>query len=81
LGISVDDSDKTAKWARDIKITFPLLCDAGGKISKKFGLFDEKTNRASRAVAVVLQGELVYTKKVTTTEVPAAIAPWMERLL
>ncbi len=81
LGISVDDSDETAKWARDIKVTFPLLSDKGGKVAKRFGLFDAKTNRASRAVAVVLKGQLVYTKKVTSTEVPADIAPWMEKLL
>jgi peroxiredoxin len=80
LGISVDDSAETAKWAKEIGITFPLLSDVGGKVAKRFGLFDTKTLRAARAVAVVLEGQLVYSKKVTDTEVPSDISPWMESL-
>lgn len=80
LGISVDDSAETAMWANDIGITFPLLSDKGGKVAKRFGLFDAKTNRAAKAVAVVLDGQLVYSKKVTDTEVPVEISPWMEKL-
>lgn len=81
LGISVDDSDETAKWARNIKVTFPLLSDKDGKVAKRFGLFDARTKRAAKAVAVILEGQLVYTKKVTSTEVPSEISPWMEKLL
>lgn len=80
LGISVDDSTETAKWAKEIGISFPLLSDVGGKVSKRFGLFDTKTNRSAKAVAVVLEGQLVYSKKVTATEVPSGISPWMEGL-
>jgi peroxiredoxin len=80
LGISVDDSVETANWSKEIGITFPLLSDEGGKTAKRFALFDAKTNRAARAVAVVLNGQLVFSKKVTTTEVPAGLLPWMEKL-
>jgi len=78
LGISVDEPFETAKWAKEIGITFPLLSDKGGKVSKTFGLFDTKTNTSSRAVAVVVNGNLVYTKKVATTEVPKDILPWID---
>jgi peroxiredoxin len=80
LGISVDDSVETATWAKEIGITFPLLSDKGGKVAKRFGLFDTKTNRAAKALAVVLDGQLVYSQKVSDTEVPIGISPWMEKL-
>jgi len=81
LGISIDDSAETAEWARRIKVSFPLLSDKDGKVSKSFGLFDARTKRSAKAIAVVLEGKLIYTKKVTTTEVPSEVSPWMEKLL
>lgn len=80
LGISVDDSVETAKWANEIGITFPLLSDKGGKVAKRFGLFDAETNRAAKAVAVVIDGQLVYSKEVTDTKVPFDLLPWMDKL-
>ncbi len=78
MGISVDDPVETAKWAKEIGITFPLLSDKGGKVSKSFGLLNTKTNTSARAVAVVVDGNLLYTKIVATTEVPNDILPWVE---
>lgn len=79
MGISVDDPVEIAGWAKKIGITFPLLSDKGGKVAKRFGLFDAKTNRAAKAVAVVLDGQIVYSKIVTDTEVPLDVSPWMEK--
>ncbi|HEY2912856.1 MAG TPA: redoxin domain-containing protein, partial [Candidatus Angelobacter sp.] len=31
-----------AAWAEKINVTFPLLSDWGGDITKKYGLYDEK---------------------------------------
>lgn len=77
----MDDAAVTAKLADDVGVTFPLVVDKGGRLSKKFGLFDSTSSRSVRAVALVDNGEVVYTKKVATTEVPARIAPWVERVL
>lgn len=78
MGISVDDPSDTVVWAREIGITFPLLSDRGGKISKRFGLFDSTSETSARAVAVINDGNVLFLKRVTTTGVPAEIAPWKE---
>jgi peroxiredoxin len=78
LGVSTDDAAVTAKLANDVGVTFPLVVDTGGRLSKKFGLYNPGSSRSVRAVALVNNGRVVYTKKVRTTEVPARIAPWVE---
>jgi peroxiredoxin len=42
LGISMDSPFSNAAWAEKINVTFPLLSDWGGDITKKYGLYDEK---------------------------------------
>jgi peroxiredoxin len=79
LGISVDNTKDTVEWSNGLKITFPLLSDKGGKISKSFGLFDTSTNRSSKAVALVNDGMLVYKEIVVDTKIPETVLPWIER--
>src|SRR5215471_4721250 len=42
LGVSMDSPFSNAAWAEKINVTFPLLSDLGGEITRKYGLFDEK---------------------------------------
>jgi peroxiredoxin len=42
LGISMDSSFSNAAWAEKINVTFPLLSDWGGDVTRKYGLYDEK---------------------------------------
>jgi peroxiredoxin len=42
LGISMDSPFSNNAWAEKIGVTFPLLSDWGGDITKKYGLYDEK---------------------------------------
>jgi peroxiredoxin len=42
LGVSMDSSFSNAAWAEKINITFPLLSDWGGEVTRKYGLYDEK---------------------------------------
>jgi peroxiredoxin len=42
LGVSMDSPFSNAAWAEKIGVTFPLLSDWGGDITKKYGLYDEK---------------------------------------
>ena len=42
LGISMDSSFSNAAWAEKINVTFPLLSDWGGEVTRKYGLYDEK---------------------------------------
>jgi alkyl hydroperoxide reductase subunit AhpC len=80
LGITIDDPRKLAEWSRTIGVTFPLLADSNGQVTREFELFDAQTNRAARAFVVIHEGAIVRSERVTTTEIPDVIAPWIERL-
>jgi peroxiredoxin len=42
LGVSMDSPFSNAAWAENINVTFPLLSDWGGEVTRKYGLYDEK---------------------------------------
>lgn len=56
LGISMDSPFSNAAWAEKIGVTFPLLSDWGGEITKKYGLFDEK-RKIGRRVSFLIDKE------------------------
>jgi peroxiredoxin len=53
LGVSMDSPFSNAAWAEKISITFPLLSDLGGDITKKYGLYNEKTRIGRRVTFLV----------------------------
>jgi peroxiredoxin len=42
LGVSMDSPFSNKAWAEKINVTFPLLSDWGGDVTRKYGLYDEK---------------------------------------
>ena len=42
LGISMDSPFSNKAWKEKINVTFPLLSDWGGDITRKYGLYDDK---------------------------------------
>src|SRR5215472_3844634 len=48
LGVSMDSSFSNAAWAEKINVSFPLLSDWGGDVTKKYGLYNEKTKIGRR---------------------------------
>src|SRR5512146_2222280 len=40
LGVSMDSSFSNKAWAEKIGVTFPLLSDWGGKVSRQYGVFN-----------------------------------------
>ncbi len=82
LGISTDQNlDETASWAASIGVSFPLLSDADGNVSKKFGLFDAAANSSAKAFAVVHNGNVLHSEQVTETQVPQSCSPASVRTL
>jgi len=65
LGVSIDNTVDLAKWGTDIGLSFSLLGDETGQLSKQCGLYNPATNESAKAVAVVSDGEPVYTEHVT----------------
>lgn len=67
-----------ARWGKDVGVSFPLLGDERGEVSRQYGFYDAATNRTMRAVAVVSEGALIYSERVTTTDIPSRLLPWVE---
>ena len=42
LGISMDSPFSNAEWAKQIGVTFPLLSDWGGKITREYGVYKDE---------------------------------------
>ena len=48
LGISMDSQPSNKAWAQQINITFPLLSDWGGDVTKEYGVYNPKYKAARR---------------------------------
>jgi peroxiredoxin len=60
LGISMDSRFSNEAWAKQIGITFPLLSDWGGDVTKEYGLYNPKYKAARRADYLIdKQGKVV----------------------
>src|SRR3954464_15200548 len=48
LGVSMDSTFLIPAWAEKIGVTFPLLSDWGGDVTKQYGLYNPKYKAARR---------------------------------
>ena len=48
LGVSMDSPFSNKAWAQQINVTFPLLSDWGGDVTKQYGLYSPKYKAARR---------------------------------
>jgi len=48
LGISMDSQFSNKAWADQINVTFPLLSDWGGDVTKAYGVYNPKYKAARR---------------------------------
>jgi peroxiredoxin (alkyl hydroperoxide reductase subunit C) len=53
LGVSMDSPFSNKAWAEKIGVTFPLLSDWGGDVTKQYGLYNPKYKAARRATFVI----------------------------
>jgi peroxiredoxin (alkyl hydroperoxide reductase subunit C) len=62
LGVSVDSIDSHRKWADELGgINYPLLSDDEKKVSRAYGVLDEKAGVAARATFIINPaGEVSY---------------------
>lgn len=52
LGISRDDSDSHAKFAKKFELNFPLLADVDGSICEAYGVWVEKNNYGKKYMGI-----------------------------
>src|SRR5246127_2975152 len=48
LGVSMDSAFSNNAWAEKIGVTFPLLSDWGGDVTKEYGLYNPQYKAARR---------------------------------
>jgi len=53
LGVSMDSPFSNKAWKEKINVTFPLLSDWGGDVTRKYGLYDDK-NKIGRRVNLLI---------------------------
>ncbi len=53
LGVSMDSPFSNKAWADQIGVTFPLLSDWGGEVTRKYGLYNAATKSARRATLLI----------------------------
>lgn len=53
LGISMDSPFSNKAWAEKIGVTFPLLSDWGGDLTKKIGIYNPKYKAARRTTLLL----------------------------
>ncbi len=72
LGISVDTKPEIMKFIKDNNLNFPLLSDAGKKVSKEYGVYN-KNGYDNRVTFIVnKEGKITNIIKVTNIEEHAA---------
>jgi len=80
LGVSMDSPFSNAAWAKEINVTFPLLSDWGGDVTRKYGLYDEK-HKIGRRVNFLIdkEGKIAEMQVDSDAVDPAAIVTSCER--
>ena len=53
FGVSTDDLETNKKFAESLNLDFPLLSDASGDASKKFGIYNAESNMSNRTTFVI----------------------------
>lgn len=53
LGVSMDSPFSNAAWAEKIGVTFPLLSDWGGDVTKEYGIYNPEYKAARRVTFLI----------------------------
>jgi len=53
LGVSMDSTFSNKAWAEQLGVTFPLLSDWGGEVTRKYGVFEPKYKAARRVTYLI----------------------------
>jgi peroxiredoxin len=53
LGVSMDSTFANKAWAEKIGVTFPLLSDWGGKVTRQYGIYDPSYGAARRVTFLI----------------------------
>ena len=80
LGVSMDSPFANKAWAQQIGVTFPLLSDLGGDVSKEYGVYNP-TYKAARRVTYLIdkEGKVVEMQKDKDALDPSTVVTMCQR--
>ena len=80
LGVSMDSPFANKAWAQQIGVTFPLLSDLGGEITRQYGVFNPKYKAARRVTYLIgKDGKVLEMQKDSDAIDPASIVTTCQR--
>ncbi len=59
LMISTDDLDTLKRWAEELKVTYPMLSDATGRVAEAYGVMAPGQKFAIRTTFVIDKGGII----------------------
>lgn len=63
FGVSADDEETNARFAKELGLEFALLSDPSGEMLRKYGVYNEERKIASRTTFVIdKQGKIVHAE-------------------
>lgn len=80
LGVSMDSPFSNAAWAEKIGVTFPLLSDWGGDVTKEYGIYNPQYKAARRVTFLIdKEGKIVQMQEDSDAVDPTAVVTSCER--
>jgi peroxiredoxin len=80
LGVSMDSPYSNKAFAESIGVTFPLLSDWGGEVTRQYGLYDPKYKAARRVTYLIgRQGKVAEMQVDAEAVDPSKIVSSCER--
>jgi peroxiredoxin len=80
LGVSMDSPFANKAWAKQINVTFPLLSDMGGDVTKEYGVYEPKYKAARRVTYLIdKDGKVVEMQKDSDAIDPTAVVTSCQR--
>src|SRR5437764_8448117 len=80
LGVSMDSPFSNKAWAQQIGVTFPLLSDWGGDVTRQYGLYDPRYKAARRVNYLIDKSGKVVEMQIDSDAVdPTKIVTLCER--
>ena len=74
LGVSMDSPYANKAFAKEIGVTFPLLSDWGGAVTRAYGVYEESSGTPRRVTYLIGKDGIVARTQVDSEAIdPAAI--------
>lgn len=66
LGVTMDTPSKTKTFAGNAALTFPLLLDRDGKVTRKYGIYDPHKKAARRVTFLIDKRGKIIARQIDT---------------